>query len=189
MKKLLLVVCLLTLNIMFAKSQSTTAQQVKETITVDVNDLDAATLAKVKAKATEEELKGKVAAYGQWVGIGREVGVAVDEGLTAVTKHATEIADTKIGKITMFIIAYKVIGKDIIRITVGIIIWLLLTIMFVISYFRNAMDRKMRSMKYDKDGKIISVEETIKSCSQESQWAHFCMYVVANLFICLLMFA
>lgn len=136
MKQLLTICILLLTAFMPAYGQNGNGtSQSPNMITVDANDLDPATLATLKAKEAEQKMKEKIDTYGKWVGIGKEVGVAVDEGLTAVTKHSTAIADTRIGKVTMFIIAYKVIGKDIIRIALGLTIWFILTIMFTVSFF------------------------------------------------------
>src|SRR5690554_4850095 len=135
MKQFITIFTLLLVALMPVQGFSQETTQKPELITVNPNDLDPATLAKIKAKQAETEFKAKVESYGTWVGIGKEVGVAVDEGLTAVTKHATAIADTKLGKVTMFIIAYKVIGQDIIQILLGLILWIILTIIFTISFF------------------------------------------------------
>jgi hypothetical protein len=157
-------------------SSQTETNQPKNTtdkIMVDPNDLDPATLAKVKAKQTEEELKAKINTYGNWVGIGKEVGVAVDEGLTAVTKHATAIADTRIGKVTMFIIAYKVIGKEIVQIICGVTLWFILTIIFIISFFKNCMSKTLKDITYHEDGKTIkTIKETLIRGDGESMLTH-----------------
>jgi hypothetical protein len=183
-KVVLLTLMFLTLNVTFAQTVTPT-----ETMAVNVEDLDAITLAKVKAKQTQAEIDEKIKTYGSWVGIGKEVGVAVDEGLTAVTKHATSIADTKLGKVTMFIIAYKVIGKDIIRYCVGLFLFLIITIVMIISYFKNATDRKLKTITHATDGKtVLKTEEKIKECSGETQLFHALIYGIGLAIICMIMF-
>jgi hypothetical protein len=173
----------------FTQAQNTQQNQ-PQTIQVDPNDLDPATLAKIKAKQTEEELKAKISTYGQWVGIGKEVGVAVDEGLTAVTKHATAIADTRLGKVTMFIIAYKVIGRDIVGFIVGSILWIVGSIIIIISYFRNASGKKLKNVIYQEDGKTIKeISEEFKEGDSESQWGHVFIYACLVGVVCAIMFS
>lgn len=161
-----------------------------EKISVDPADLDPATLAKIKAKQTEEELKAKIDNYGKWVGVGHEVGVAVDEGLTAVTKHATAIADTRLGKVTMFIIAYKVIGRDIVGFIVGSILWIVGSIIIIISYFRNASGKKLKNVIYQEDGKTVKeINEEFKEGDSESQWGHVFIYACLVGVVCAIMFS
>lgn len=65
-------------------------------------------------KLAEYNFAKKVETYGKWVGVGHEVGVAVNEGLSAVTTQANSFASTPVGKWTMAVIVFKVVGKDII---------------------------------------------------------------------------
>lgn len=50
---------------------------------------------------------------GKWVELGKEVGTAMKEGLGALTNETDKFSKTGVGKFTMFIITYKVLGNDI----------------------------------------------------------------------------
>lgn len=80
-------------------------------------------------KAIEQaELEKKLEQYGNWVGVGGEIGQAINEGLNSVVDVADKFGDTNVGKFTMYLIAWKVIGKDVIRILLGIIFASILTV-------------------------------------------------------------
>lgn len=76
-------------------------------------------LAKYEADIRVAELQKKLDIYGNWVGVGGEVGTAVREGLNAVVDVADKFGKTDVGRFTMILVAWKVIGKDIMRIVLG----------------------------------------------------------------------
>ena len=47
-----------------------------------------------------------------WVGIGKELGQAFDGALGSLTQRSNEFAVTPVGKFTMFIVAWKVMGDQ-----------------------------------------------------------------------------
>ncbi len=77
-------------------------------------------------------VKQNVGIISQYTGLGKEVGVAVNEGLSAITTQANNFANTKVGTWTMWIITYKIIGKDILRIVIGIPLFFI--VLFVLLY-------------------------------------------------------
>lgn len=141
------------LSLMFVLSLGALAQE----ITVDLADLTPDQLTKIKAeKALEnaekeiEIMKNKMEMYGDWVGIGGEVGTAVKEGLGAVVDVADDFGKTDVGKYTMILIAWKVIGKDIteyggniFRVVLGIVVWLII-IGSILKLFRHLCLPKRR---------------------------------------------
>lgn len=56
------------------------------------------------------------------VGIGKEIGTAVNETLTAVSDNVIKIADSRAGRIAIGITIWKLLGKDIIGVFIGIIL-------------------------------------------------------------------
>lgn len=48
----------------------------------------------------------------EWVDFGKNVGTAMDAGLTSLTDHADKFSKTDAGRFTMAIIAWKVAGRD-----------------------------------------------------------------------------
>lgn len=102
-KWLLLVALMISPVVLSAQTKDTTM------IMVPKSALSPTQLSELESKNIAERAK----AYGAWVGVGKEVGEAVNSSLAAVTDNAAKFADTKIGKYTMFIVVWKVIGKDI----------------------------------------------------------------------------
>lgn len=85
----------------------------------------------------------------QWVGLGKEIGVAMNEGLNALTTNAVNFSETELGRFTMFIIAWKVLGKDAMRIFIALPAWLLIMGLFVWSYRRSCFPNKILKSKTD----------------------------------------
>lgn len=77
------------------------------------------------------EMQQKIENVGKWVGLGKEIGTAMKEGLGALTDETNKLSKTGVGKFTMFLIAYKVIGKDLIGYIFGGIFSIVITIMFI----------------------------------------------------------
>lgn len=99
--------------------------------TVDLSALPEGLRNQVVEAQRAQDIEKKIERYGRWVGMGTEVGNAVDGALSAISKHANEFANTKVGMFTMAIIAFKVIGYPIIQLIVGIPLLLMGTIFFI----------------------------------------------------------
>jgi hypothetical protein len=135
------------------------AQQTNNTVTLDVNQLPESIKQQIVQQAALQETKAKVAQYGEWVGLGKELGTAVDEGLTAVTKHADNIAETKVGMLTMFLITYKVIGTDLVQLVVGLMFSFVWVPYFLFAFYRNVIKRRvLKRESFGADGKIVNRE-------------------------------
>lgn len=117
----------------------------EETITVKKSDLPPDILAKIQAQKNIET-------YGKWAGLGREVGLAINEGLQALTKTADEFSKTDVGRFTMFLIAWKIIGTDALQIVFGTIFFLFGSILFLWSWWINGRTRKI-AVGLDEKGK------------------------------------
>jgi len=89
------------------------------------------------------ETKQQLGKYSDYMAMGKGVGVAVREGLEAVTDTAAKFANTTPGKFTMFLIAYKIIGIDFIKCLVGIPLLIVGTIIFIWSYRKNCIPRQI----------------------------------------------
>lgn len=87
-------------------------QQQPRMITVPENLLSEELLDSLRAAQYQKEIEGKVKAYGWAAGLGKEIGEGVNESLKAITERTAEFAKTDVGKFTMFIVAWKIIGKD-----------------------------------------------------------------------------
>ena len=117
----------------------------------------------VQNQIATTKVDNQIETAGKWVGFGKEVGTAVNESLAAVTKTAVDFSETKLGKITIFLVIYKVIGGDIIQLGFGVL-WLILIISLSL-YINNNYGKNTRklvsktynseSKKYDKQWEVI----------------------------------
>lgn len=122
-----IILCVLFLSFLTFNTYGQTT--VPEVITVNVSDLTPGQLAKIKADAVAADLAGRVSSYGKWAGMGKEVGTAVKEGLMSVVDVADKFGDTKVGTFTMYMVAWKVIGQDLIRIFLGVLFMCIITVL------------------------------------------------------------
>jgi hypothetical protein len=75
--------------------------------------------------------------YSQIAGYGKEIGIAVRDGLYAVKDVTLELADSQLGRTTIWLIVWHVAGKDFVRIALGIVLLLISIILVSRSYFRT----------------------------------------------------
>jgi hypothetical protein len=130
------------------------AQDSQETVTIPKSSLTD----QQKAEYAAAQLKAKSDQYGKWIGIGHEVGVAVNDGLAAVTTQANNFAQTPVGKWTMFVIIFKVIGSSAAS-------YILITLMaffavpiWLWSYRKYLPKKYVTKITYGPDNKKQSVE-------------------------------
>ena len=82
-----------------------------------------------------------------WVGIGKEMGQAFDQALASLSDRSNQFAGTKVGKFTMFLVAWKVMGEQagqvlnaLVHILCGLLELVLIVPIFLWSYRRTCMD-------------------------------------------------
>jgi len=137
LKIIILFLCIVFTSLVFSQE----AVPVSQTITVDTKDLTPEQLAKIKSQQELKTLQEKLDTYGDWVGVGSEIGNGVKEALNAVVDVSDKFSKTDVGKFTMVMVAWKIIGKDIIRIFLGIVF------VIILSTFTYKNLRKMYSYK------------------------------------------
>ena len=125
MKKL---VALLSVFVLFLAVMPTQAQTPEKKYTLPASQLTAEQLAEIEAAEWEKKMER----YGNWVGVGGEIGDAMREGFEALG----EFSDTDLGRFTMWLIAWKVVGKDVVRILLGLLFFFLITWLFL-KVYRN----------------------------------------------------
>lgn len=64
-------------------------------------------------------------AISPYLGMGREIGEAVKGGLESVVDVSNRFADTPVGKFTLFMVAWKIIGRSLLGLVVGLPLYLL----------------------------------------------------------------
>ena len=89
------------------------------------------------------QLEKKVEQFGDWVGVGGEVGGAIKEGLEAVVDVADKFGKTDVGKFTLVLVAWKVMGKDVVKIVLGLLFFAVLVFILNRYYRRTVADRKV----------------------------------------------
>lgn len=92
----------------------------------------------------------------KWLDIGREIGIATREGLDAVVDDANKFGSTKVGTFVMVMIAWKIVGHDILGVLLGIPlliggVCLWLWIMRRLFFGYRVLDRKEGHTKIYKD--------------------------------------
>lgn len=132
----------LTVLLFFAIVVPALAQQVEETVTIKKSDLTADQLKKVEAQQITEQ----ISQYKEWAEMGKGVGYAVRESLYAVKDVAVDFSKTDIGKFTMFLVAWKIMAKDLVAMSsdvigylVGIPLLAIGMVVIVWSYRRQCM--------------------------------------------------
>ena len=103
---------------MFALSIVANAQVTKKPILTDY--LTQEQLLQFESDKKIADMTKKMEQYGSWVGVGGEVGGAIKEALSAVVDVTDKFSKTNVGEFTLVMVAWKVMGKELIRILLGI---------------------------------------------------------------------
>lgn len=143
-----------------ANGQSQTTPNV---VSVDLNKLSPDVQAAIQNQKELDAVTQKIETYGKWAGMGKEVGIAVKDGLTAVKDVTLDIADSKLGHTVIWLVVWKVAGVDFVRIGIGLIIAVLGTFLIAKSYFRLFATRRLVS----KSGFFLWKTKTYESWEYE----------------------
>ena len=139
-----------------------------------------------KAKLNTQE---KMQAVNSWVGFGKEVGTAMKEGLSALNEETNKFSESPAGKFTMFIIAYKVLGKDIARYAIGVPLWIVGTIFLLFIIYRNCV---LRRVLIKTDGKWWGAAKEYQVVNLNSsdldarRWGHAVVFLFFNLLMAII---
>lgn len=69
------------------------------------------------AKAQQQS---SVDAIGNWAGVGREIGIAVREGLNGVVDLSERFGKAEVGRFVLFMVAWKILGHELLAVVLGI---------------------------------------------------------------------
>ena len=134
-----------------------------------------------KLQISQQSVTTTIESASKWVGLGKEVGEAINGGLIALTHNADTLSRTNVGKFTMFMIAWKVMGTDLIQLTVGSVVFILIITISMFYYFQNIRKKRYYDKRYDKEGKLT--EEILRfdeaDDSEKVAWMIFTMIALA----------
>jgi uncharacterized membrane protein len=95
-------------------------------------------------EATKGDLKTNVH---EWAGLGKEVGEAVNQSLSAITEQANTFAKTGVGKLTVILVVWKVIGDQAVHVLFGLVELLVFLPLWIWSYRRTCLTRRFQVEK------------------------------------------
>lgn len=124
--------------------------------------------AQIEAKKTETpegQVRATVERANEWVDIGEGIGAGVAAAARETGQVVNEFANTPVGKMTTFVILYKVVGKDIISFIVGSI--LLIAFVSIWLVYTNKMFSKEKTITINAD-KSRTIEYRDKEWSEGS---------------------
>lgn len=128
-----------------------------EVVTLDLNQINPELANQIRMLNNETQLEKRIERFGKWVGLGKEVGVAVSEGLSSLNEETNKFADTRVGKYVMFIIAFKILGYPITQLIVGFTIFMIGTIIFIVYFFREGLSKR-----------FVNEEKTVQGVTTKS---------------------
>jgi len=106
-------------------------------------DIPPSALINLQRDSKIQRVEDKLEEVSQYVGIGKEIGSAVDTSLGALAYHIDKVSKTSVGKFTMAMVAWKIVGEDAIGYLVGIVILTLFLSIWVWSWYKNFYRRKI----------------------------------------------
>jgi hypothetical protein len=175
--KLPFLVLLLTLTFSTGLSQ-------EKTYTLKESQLTESQKVQVKSETVSTQTTG-------WIGFGKEVGTAMKEGLSALNDEVNKFSQTDAGHFTMFVIAYKVMGKDILHAVFGIGFTAIFFIMFSFFYYRNCVVRRIvieKSGPWNAKVKRYSVVNQLSDEQNVSRAIHAVIFIVVLIIMIMVTF-
>ena len=147
-------------------------------VTVDTDNLSSQDAAKVIELQRQAAAKAQPAATTEkieaWVGLGEKVGKAIAATCKELSVQVNEFIKTPVGKMTVAIILWKAVGKDLWHIVGGISCWIVVTAILMWSFRFFHMKRKVK----DKDGTERYVE-LYDFNSNDARTTSACAHVIA----------
>lgn len=134
-----------------------------------------------KVELSKQQVSQTLEAASKWVGLGKEVEEAINGGLMALTRNADTLSQTNVGKFTMFMIAWKVMGTDVIQLVVGSVVFIIIITISMFYYFQNIRKRKYYEREYFEDGKIKKELVRFDECEDTEKvvWMIFTLIAIA----------
>lgn len=112
------------------------------------------------AQLKQIETDAQIHTAGKWVGLGKEAGEAVNSSLAAVTEHTAKFANTPVGKLTMGLVVWKVVGKEILGTVLGILYAVGVVVvgvpLLIWSYRRRCPNKILVREEMNEKGKVVT---------------------------------
>jgi hypothetical protein len=121
-----------------------------------------------------------------WAGVGKEVGEAVNSSMKAISEQTNSFANTKAGKITIYLLIWKLFGNQAVHLTGGFLLMLIFLPLWIWSYRKTCLDRSIRTGK--DTYQVFSYQDSINKCRGEApcprtvHWLSLCLLVAIFLF-------
>ena len=157
-------------NVMFVVMMFCSVSLFSQSLSIDTSKLSDATKSEVLRVRKQSEIEGKVKEISEWAGMGKEVGEAVNGALGALVDNVDKVSNTKVGKFTMILVAYKVMGHDLIGfvfIPIIMLVLLILLIWLLNKYTSIKTVLKKDAIKDDKGVVIKPAEYETYNCDDE----------------------
>ena len=106
------------------------AQQVR----IQIEQLRAETLAEQRKTPAKQEVPPAVEQAAKWAELGKNIGVGLGAAAKEVGLAVNDFAKTDVGKVTTFVIVYKLVGKDVLVVSFGILVLLIGITVAVVMY-------------------------------------------------------
>jgi hypothetical protein len=132
------------------------AQDPNDKVTVPKSMLTQDQLAELRRKNIGDNVVG-------WAGVGKEIGEAVNSSLQAVTVQSNNFAQTSVGKLTVVLVIWKVIGSEFVHIVTGLLELLIFIPLWIWSYRRTCITRAIKMP--DKTVKIFEYSKQGYECT------------------------
>jgi hypothetical protein len=170
MKKILGLITIMLVVAIAPSYSQTNLNGSNEKVVIDKADLTPAQIASYEAQAQIEKanaeiakLERKLETYGKWVGVGGEIGQAVKDGLTSVVDVADKFGSTNVGRFTMIMIAWKVMGKEVVQIILGLLFFITFLTTLILIFRRIVLPRRIKIenpgfFKYPKKYELVKTE-------------------------------
>lgn len=120
-------ICLLSMMYLFAFAQISKSDYDK--LPQEVKDQISQSL------SPESQAEQKLKETSTYVSIGHEIGLAVNETLSALKETVVDVSETRIGKTAIAIVVWKLLGKDFVDIFIGIVL-LIISIIFAFKFIQ-----------------------------------------------------
>lgn len=117
--------------------------------------------AQIEAKRTETpegQVRASLARANEWVDIGEGIGAGVAAAARETGQVVNEFSQTPVGKLTTFVILYKVVGKDILGVVVGSILVIAFNTIWLV--YTNRLFSKQKTVTINADkSKVIKYQD------------------------------